>query len=84
VTVTFEELQQFARMLLEKPLSFSLDDFVKKVEEWVQSQPEPLRDSFIGYFGSGGSKVVRRRELPQALREDPDFRERFIKFLAGR
>ena len=84
MVVTFEELQALARTLLERPLAFSVDDFVKKVEEWVNGQPEQLRDSLIGYFGPGGSKVVKRSELPKVLREDPDFREKFIRFLAGR
>jgi len=84
VPVTFEELQALARMLLERPLAFSVDDFVKKVEEWVNGQPEQLKNSYIGYFGSGGGKVVKRSELPKVLREDPDFREKFIRFLAGR
>ena len=83
MVVTFEELQALARMLLERPIAFTVEDFVKKVEEWLNGQPEQLRDSFIGYFGPGGGKVVKRSELPRILREDPDFREKFIRFLAG-
>ena len=84
MTVTFEELQQLARALLERPFAFSVEDFVRKVEEWVEGQPEHLRESLIGYFGPGGGRVVKRKELPQVLREDPEFRARFLRFLAGR
>jgi len=84
MAITFEELQQLARMLLEQPISFSLEDFVRKVEEWVDGQPEHLKNSLIGYFGPRGGKMVKRSELPKVLREDPDFRDKFIHFLAGR
>ena len=80
--ITFEELQALARVMLERPIAFTVEDFVKKVEEWVNG-PEQLKNSYIGFFGSSGGRMVKRSELPRVLREDPDFREKFIRFLAG-
>jgi len=84
MVTTFEDLQRMARLIVEGAIAFSLEDFVKKVEEWVESQPEQLKNSVIGYFGLGSARAVKRADLPKVLREDPDFRERFIRFLAGK
>lgn len=84
MTATFEDVVRAARMLIEQPLSFSVDSFIKVVEEWLESLPENLKDSYVGFFSPSGAKAVRRRDLPRVLREDPEFRERFVRMLAGR
>jgi hypothetical protein len=89
MTVTFEQLQEAARKLVEASQARALAEdtveaFVRMVEEWVGGQPDWLKNSYIGYFAPGGGKMVKRAELPQILRSDPDFLSRFIRFLAGR
>jgi hypothetical protein len=64
-------------------MSFSVDDFVRKVEEYVQGLPEWRRNSYLGYFGSIGPRLIKYSELPRVLREDPEFRERYIRALAS-
>ena len=88
MAVTFEQLQEAARRLLEGAKAGTLsaeglDAFIRMVEDWVSGQPEWLRNSYVGYFSASGSKAVRRAELPQVLRSDPDFLMRFLRLLAG-
>jgi hypothetical protein len=91
VAVTFEQLQETARAILGGAASLSKEDFARKVEEWVSSQPEWLRDTFFGMKvkeGEGeGARVrvvvVRRSEIPRRLVEDDWFYQAFLRFLAG-
>jgi hypothetical protein len=80
---SFEELVEAARRLVEQPLSFSLESFLRVVEDYVNSLPESLKESYLGVMAGPYRKVVKRKDLPKVLREDPEFRERFIRFLAG-
>jgi len=83
MTTTFEDLRKAAKLLLSQPMSFSVDDFVRKVEEYVQGLPEWRRNSYLGYFGPIGARLVKYSDLPRLLREDPEFRERYIRALAS-
>jgi len=83
VVARFEDVVEAARKLVNQPLAFSLDRFIRIVEEYVEGLPEQLKESYVGYFSPTGSKVVKRRDLPRVLREDPDFRDRFIRMLAS-
>ena len=80
---SLEEVVEAARRLVEQPLSFSLESFLRVVEDYVNSLPESLRESYFGVMVGHYRKVVKRKDLPRVLREDPEFRERFIRFLAG-
>jgi hypothetical protein len=89
--VTFEELQKTAKMILGGAVSLSREDFARKVEEWVSSQPEWLRNTFFGMKvkeGEGeGARVrvvvVKRSEIPKKIVEDDWFYQTFLRFLAG-
>jgi hypothetical protein len=87
MTTTFEDLRNAAKLLLSQPMSFTVDSFIQKVEEYVQGLPEWRRNSFFGYMVRVGDAerkyLVRYTELPKLLREDPDFRERYIRALAS-
>lgn len=80
--VTFEQLRQHAALLLEKPLSFSKEDFIKLVEEYVEGLPEWKKDALLGYMIPGMVVVVRYRDLPRVLREDEEFFRRYVRALA--
>jgi hypothetical protein len=87
MTTTFEDLRKAAKLMLSQPVSFSIDDFVRKVEDYVNSLPEWRRNSFFGCIVRVGDTerkyLVRYTELPKLLREDPEFRERYIRALAA-
>jgi hypothetical protein len=78
---TLEDVVEAARRLVEQPLSFSLESFLRVVEDYVNSLPESLRESYFGVKEGPYRKVVKRKDLPRVLRENPEFRERFIRFL---
>jgi len=80
---TLEDVIEAARRLVEQPLSFSLESFLRVVEDYVNSLPENLKESYFGVMAGPYRKAVKRKDLPRVLREDPEFRERFIRFLAG-
>jgi len=91
---TFSELINKATLLIEQPHSFSKDNFIREVEEYVKSLPESKRNAIIGYIvppdtsspeGSlfhGRVKAVKYSELPQVLRSDEDFFRRYVQQLA--
>jgi hypothetical protein len=87
MTTTFEDLRKAAKLVLSQPMSFTVDSFIKKVEEYVQGLPEWRRNSFFGCIVRVGDTerkyLVRYTELPKLLREDPEFRERYIRALAS-
>ena len=80
--VTFEQLRQHAALMLEKPLSFSKEDFIKLVEEYVEGLPEWRKDALLGYKVPGKVVAVRYRDLPRVLREDEEFFRRYVRALA--
>ena len=86
MATTFEDLRKTAKLMLSQPVSFSIEDFVKKVEDYVNSLPEWRRNAFFGCIvqvnGVQRKYLVRYTELPKLLREDPEFRERYIRALA--
>jgi hypothetical protein len=87
MTTTFEDLRNAAKLLLSQPMSFTVDSFIQKVEDYVNSLPEWRRNSFFGCMvrvgGTERRYLVRYTELPKLLREDPEFRERYIRALAA-
>jgi len=87
MATTFGELREAAKQLVSQPMTFSVDDFIHKVEDWVNSMPEWKRNGYFGFVVRIGNierrYLVRYTELPKVLREDPVFRERYIRALAG-
>jgi hypothetical protein len=91
VAVTFEELQRTAKMILGGAVTLSREDFARRVEEWVSSQPEWLRNTFFGVNVKEGegeearvrAVLVKRSEIPRKLLEDDWFYQAFLRFLAG-
>lgn len=88
MTVTFEQLREAARRVLEGARAGTLspdglEAFIRMVEEWVSGQPDHLKNSYVGYFSPAGSRAVKRADLPRVLRSDPDFFMRFLRLLAG-
>jgi len=88
MAVTFEQLQEAARRVLEGARAGTLspdglEAFIRMVEDWVSGQPDWLKNSYVGYFSPAGPKAVKRADLPRVLRSDPDFLMRFLRLLAG-
>jgi hypothetical protein len=91
---TFNDLIDKAALFVEQPLSFTKDNFIKEVEEYVKSLPEKRRNAIIGYIvppdpnspessiPKSRVKAVRYYELPQVLRSDEDFFRRYVNALA--
>jgi hypothetical protein len=84
---TFRDVREAAVRLVLQPLSFSREDFIRVVEEYVNSLPEWKRKSLVGYVrkeeGRERSVVVTHEELPRKLREDPEFFDAYVRALAG-
>jgi len=79
---TFNELIDKAAQFVEQPLSFTKDNFIKEVEEYVKSLDEKRRNAIIGFISPQGMKAVKYSELPQILRRDEDFFKRYVNALA--
>jgi len=83
---TFLDVRNAAQKLLQQPYSFSKEDFIKVVEEYVNSLPEWKRESIVGIVsemnGIKITKAVMRKDLPKVLREDEEFFNLWIKTLA--
>jgi hypothetical protein len=86
MVATLRDVRQAAIRLTQQPLSFSREDFIKIVEEYVNSLPEWRRKSLLGYVREEGERakrvVVTHEELPRKLREDPEFFQAFVRALA--
>jgi hypothetical protein len=90
VAKTFNDLINKAALFVEQPHSFSKDNFIREVEEYVKSLPESKRNAIIGYIVppdtsslfQGRVKAVKYSELPQVLRSDEDFFRRYVQQLA--
>jgi hypothetical protein len=79
---TFNDLIDKAALFVEQPFSFSKDNFIKEVEEYIQSLPESRRNAIIGFIGPTCMKAVKYSELPNVLRSDEDFFRRYVNALA--
>jgi hypothetical protein len=79
---TFDELIDKAALLIEQPYSFTKDNFIREVEEYVKSLPEKRRNAIIGFISPQGMKAIKYSELPQVLRSDEDFFRRYVQQLA--
>jgi asparagine synthetase A len=80
---TFNDVRMAALRLSQQPLSFSKDDFIKVVEDYVNSLPEWKRKALLGFMVEKKRKVVTHEELPRVLREDAEFFNAFVRSLLG-
>jgi hypothetical protein len=70
---------------MNRPYAFGKEDFIKIVEEYVNSLPEWKKESIVGIVrevnGVKVTKAVKRKDLPKVLREDEEFFKIWIKTL---
>jgi hypothetical protein len=70
---------------MNRPYAFGKEDFIKIVEEYVNSLPEWRKESIVGIVrevnGVKVTKAVKRKDLPKVLREDEEFFKIWIKTL---
>jgi len=79
------ELVELAEKYSKGVLGLGPELLASKYQEYLDSLPDFARDGAIVIFDPEGkkSRVVPRREVPRLLREDPEFRELYIKMLLG-
>jgi hypothetical protein len=78
--IKFRELQQEASKVGVMLDIDRIDEIAKKIEEYVNSLPENLRNcSTI----SVGGKVIKRTDYPRLFRENPEFRQIFLQMLTA-
>jgi hypothetical protein len=75
----YRELQAMARAQSLSP-EF-IEAFAKKLEEYVQTLPENLRN--CARINKETGKVYYRKDYPKLWREDPEFRRMFLETLLG-
>jgi len=79
--VKFRELQKEAMKVGLTLDANSIEEMAKKIEEYVNSLPENLRNcSTI----SVGGRRVKRIEYPMLFRESPEFRQIFMQMLKAK
>ena len=83
--ITFGDVRRYAQEYVNRPYAFGKEDFIKIVEEYVNSLPEWKRESIVGIVrevnGVKVTKAVKRKDLPKVLREDEEFFNIWIKTL---
>jgi hypothetical protein len=84
MALTFAQLREYAKEYASRPMSFSREDFISKVEEYVNSLPPERQEWVLNVITQFGVISVKYKELPRKLREDPEFFERYIRVLTGR
>jgi hypothetical protein len=76
--IKFRELQQEASKVGVTLDINSIEEIAKKIEEYVNSLPESLRNcSTISISG----KIIKRTDYAKLFREDPEFRQIFLQML---
>jgi hypothetical protein len=78
--IKFRELQQEASKVGITLDVNSIEEIAKKIEEYVNSLPEPLRN--LNAISIGGKKI-KRIDYPRLFREDPEFRQIFLQMLTA-
>jgi len=79
--IKFRELQKEASKVGLTLDANSIEDIAKKIEEYVNSLPENLRNcSTI----SIGGRRVKRTEYPILFRTSPEFRQIFMQMLKAK
>jgi hypothetical protein len=78
--IKFRELQKEAMKTGLTLDTNSIEEMAKKLEEYVNSLPENLRN--LGTISIGGRRV-KRADYPKLFREDPEFRQIFLQMLVA-
>jgi len=73
----WREFVDLASKYAKGVLSLGPEALAEKYEEYLQTLPEPARNGSIVIMGEK-RLVVKRRDIPKLLREDPDFRKLFL------
>jgi hypothetical protein len=85
---TFEDVRRFAQEYVNRPYSFGKEEFIKVVEEYVESLPEWKKESVIGIMrevnGAKVTRAVKHKDLPRVLREDEEFFNTIVRIWATR
>jgi hypothetical protein len=76
--IKFRELQKEAMKIGLTLDSGSIEEMAKKIEEYVNSLPENLRNK---YAISLGGRRYRRADYPMLFRTNPEFRQIFLQML---
>jgi hypothetical protein len=86
--ITFDDVRRYAQEYVNRPYAFGKEDFIKVVEEYVNSLPEWKRESIIGIQkevnGVKVTKAVKKKDLPKILREDEEFFNTIVRIWASR
>lgn len=86
--ITFDDVRRYAQEHVNRPYAFGKEDFIKVVEEYVNSLPEWKRESIIGIQkevnGVKVTKAVKKKDLPKILREDEEFFNTIVRIWASR
>ncbi|MEM3414863.1 MAG: hypothetical protein QW575_04770 [Thermoproteota archaeon] len=78
--IKFRELQEEAMKTGLTLDTNSIEEMAKKIEQYVCSLPEPLRNYSVI---SIGGRRVKRVDYPRLFREDPEFRQIFLQMLTA-
>jgi hypothetical protein len=78
--IKFRELQQEVNKIGITLDVSSIEEIAKKIEEYVNSLPESLRN--LSTISIGG-KIYTRADYPKLFREDPEFRQIFLQMLTA-
>jgi len=76
-TEVWREFVDLASKYAKGALSLGPEALAEKYEEYLQSLPEPARNGSIIIMGEK-RHVIKRRDVPRLLREDPEFRKLFL------
>ena len=86
--ITFSDVRRYAQEYMNRPYAFGKEDFIKIVEEYVNSLPEGKKESIVGIVrevnGVKATKAVKRKDLPRILREDEEFFNIIVRIWASR
>jgi len=76
--IKFRELQKEAMKTGLTLDANSIEEMAKKIEEYVNSLPESLRNKYVI---SLGGRRYRRVDYPMLFRTNPEFRQIFLQML---
>jgi len=79
--IKFRELQKEAMKVGLTLSDNDVEEMAKKIEEYVNSLPEPLKR--LGTISFGG-RVYARVDYPMLFRTSPEFRQIFLQMLKAR